>query len=77
MSLFARVRDFLIELAIARFKSTAQQPDYPVIYLDGGPRSSVLSLARVPEYMRAFQKLREVGDVILLDQRGSVVQSPT
>jgi pimeloyl-ACP methyl ester carboxylesterase len=60
----------LIELAFARFKSTAEKPGYPVVYLDGGPGSSAISLARAPEYMRAFQKLREVGDVILLDQRG-------
>ncbi|HEU4391655.1 MAG TPA: hypothetical protein VFV34_27960, partial [Blastocatellia bacterium] len=60
----------LIELAFVRLKSTSETPGYPVIYLDGGPGSSAINIARVPEYMRAFQKLREVGDVILLDQRG-------
>lgn len=60
----------LIELAFVRLKSTAEKPGYPVVYLDGGPGSSAINLARIPEYMRAFQKLREVGDVILLDQRG-------
>lgn len=60
----------LIELAFVRVKSTAEKPGYPVVYLDGGPGSSAISIARVPEYMKAFQKLREVGDVILLDQRG-------
>lgn len=60
----------LIELAFMRLKSTAAQPGYPVIYLDGGPGSSAIALARLPEYFRAFQKMREVGDVILLDQRG-------
>lgn len=60
----------LIELAFVRLKSTAERPGYPVVYLDGGPGSSAINLARSPEYMRAFQKLREVGDVILLDQRG-------
>lgn len=60
----------LIELAFIRLKSTAEKSGYPVVYLDGGPGSSAIGLARVPEYMRAFQKLREVGDVILLDQRG-------
>lgn len=60
----------LIELAFVRLKSTAEKPSYPVVYLDGGPGSSAINIARVPEYMRAFQKLREVGDVILLDQRG-------
>ncbi|HTH36606.1 MAG TPA: alpha/beta fold hydrolase [Pyrinomonadaceae bacterium] len=59
-----------VELAFVRLKSTAAKPGYPVIYLDGGPGSSAIGLAQVPDYMRAFQKLREVGDVILLDQRG-------
>jgi pimeloyl-ACP methyl ester carboxylesterase len=60
----------LIELAFVRLKSTADKPSYPVIYLDGGPGSSAINIARFPDYMRAFMKLREVGDVILLDQRG-------
>src|SRR5688500_417789 len=60
----------LIELVFVRFKSIADKPGYPTVYLDGGPGSSATNIANVPEYMRAFQKLREVGDVILLDQRG-------
>jgi pimeloyl-ACP methyl ester carboxylesterase len=60
----------LIELAFIRLKSTAAKPGFPTVYLDGGPGSSAIGIARVPEYMKAFQKLREVGDVILLDQRG-------
>ena len=60
----------LIELIFVRFKSIADKPGYPTVYLDGGPGSSATNIANVPEYMRAFQKLREVGDVILLDQRG-------
>ena len=60
----------LIELVFARLKSTSDKPGFPTVYLDGGPGSSATGLASVPDYMRAFQKLREVGDVILLDQRG-------
>ena len=60
----------LIELAFVRLKSTAEKPSYPVVYLDGGPGSSAINIARIPDYMRAFMKLRETGDVILLDQRG-------
>ena len=60
----------LIELVFIRLKSTTDKPGYPTVYLDGGPGSAASSLASVPDYMRAFQKLREVGDVILLDQRG-------
>ncbi len=60
----------LIELVFARIKSTSDKPGFPTVYLDGGPGSSATNIASVPEYMRAFQRLREVGDVILLDQRG-------
>ena len=60
----------LIELVFVRLKSTSDKPGYPTVYLDGGPGSSATNIASFPEYMRAFQKLREVGDVILLDQRG-------
>ena len=60
----------LIELVFVRLKSTTEKPGFPTVYLDGGPGSSATNLASVPDYMRAFQKLREVGDVILLDQRG-------
>jgi pimeloyl-ACP methyl ester carboxylesterase len=66
----------LIELAFVRLKSTASEPGPPVIYLDGGPGSSAINLARAPDYARAFLKLREVGDVILLDQRGVGLSRP-
>jgi pimeloyl-ACP methyl ester carboxylesterase len=60
----------LIELAFLRIKSTADKPGFPVVYLDGGPGSSAINIARIPDYFQSFMKLREVGDVILLDQRG-------
>ena len=60
----------LIQLAFARLKSTAENPGYPTVYLAGGPGSSGIGIARVPAYLKAFMKMREVGDVILLDQRG-------
>ena len=66
----------LIELAFARLKSTAPNPGPPIVYLEGGPGSSAISVGRCPEYLRAFMKLREVGDVILLDQRGVGLSRP-
>lgn len=57
-------------MAFLRLKSTAEKPGDPVVYLDGGPGSSPIGLVSAPDYLRVFQKLREVGDVILLDQRG-------
>ncbi len=66
----------LIELAFVRLKATTDKPGYPTVYLDGGPGSSAIGIANIPDYMRAFQKLREVGDVILLDQRGVGLSKP-
>jgi pimeloyl-ACP methyl ester carboxylesterase len=66
----------LIELAFVRLKSTAASPGPPTIYLEGGPGASPISIARFPVYMRAFTKLREIGDVILLDQRGVGLSRP-
>jgi pimeloyl-ACP methyl ester carboxylesterase len=66
----------LIELGFIRLKSTTDKPGYPTVYLDGGPGSAATNIARVPDYMRGFQKLREVGDVILLDQRGVGTSKP-
>src|SRR5215216_4208583 len=40
----------LIEVAFVRLKSTTEKPGFPVVYLDGGPGSSAISIARVPEY---------------------------
>jgi pimeloyl-ACP methyl ester carboxylesterase len=66
----------IIELAFVRLKSTAAKPGPPIIYLEGGPGSSAIGIARFAEYMRAFAKLREAGDVILLDQRGVGLSRP-
>jgi len=65
----------LIELAFVRFKSTAKNPGTPTFYLVGGPGGSAISQARgvgFPLYMA----LREAGDFILLDQRGTGMSKP-
>jgi pimeloyl-ACP methyl ester carboxylesterase len=52
-----------------RFRSTSKTPGPPIVYLAGGPGSSGVWSAsgdRFPLFMR----LREVADVIALDQRG-------
>ena len=66
----------LIQLKLARIKSTAKNPGFPVVYLAGGPGSSAIAAARNPSYLKAFMKMREVGDVILLDQRGTGDSKP-
>lgn len=59
----------VIGLRLVRFRSTAEQPGAPIVYLAGGPGGSGTRSAagdRFPLFMR----LREVADVIALDQRG-------
>lgn len=60
----------LIELAFVRFKSTASNPGSPIIYLAGGPGGSGISAARGTRF-GLFMAMREFGDVIALDQRGT------
>jgi len=59
----------LIEIAFVRFKSTAPNPGSPIIYLAGGPGGSGIATARGTRFP-LFMALREVADVIALDQRG-------
>ncbi len=60
----------LIEVAFVKFKSTAQFPRPPIIYLAGGPGGSGIGAARGPRFP-LFMAMREMGDVIALDQRGT------
>lgn len=65
----------LIELAFVRFKSTSKNPGSPIVYLEGGPGGSGISAARGPA-LTLLMALREIGDVILLDQRGTGMSQP-
>lgn len=65
----------LIELAFVRLKSTASRPGSPIVYLEGGPGGSGISAARGPA-LPVLLALREIGDVILLDQRGTGLSKP-
>lgn len=65
----------LIELTVIRFRSTGQSPGPPLLYLVGGPGASVINQAKgigFPLYMA----LREAGDFILLEQRGTDESKP-
>lgn len=66
----------LIQLAFVRLKSTAAQPAAPIIWLAGGPGTPGITMGRIPPYFNLFNRLREVSDVILLDQRGTGLSSP-
>lgn len=59
-----------IELGFVRFRSTAAHPGNPIVYLAGGPGGSGVFTARGPR-QPIFLALRQVADVILLDQRGT------
>lgn len=65
----------LIELAFVRFKSTSPNPGPPIVYLAGGPGGSGIAAARGTRFT-LFQAMREIGDVIALDQRGVGLSKP-
>jgi pimeloyl-ACP methyl ester carboxylesterase len=65
----------LIELAFVRFKSTAQNPGPPIVYLAGGPGGSGIFTAKGSRFP-LFMALREVADVIAFDQRGTGYSKP-
>lgn len=62
--------DGTMELVFVRLPATTDEPGPPVVYLAGGPGGSGIDAARGRRF-RLFQALRRVGDVILLDQRGT------
>ena len=66
----------LIQIALIRLKASAPHPVSPIVYLSGGPGVPASGMARVPLYYDLFEKLRQTGDVVLLDQRGSGMSSP-
>ena len=59
-----------IDIGFVRLKSTNPRPGAPLIYLAGGPGGSGVATADGPR-QPVFLALRAVGDVILLDQRGT------
>ncbi len=65
----------LIELAFVRFKSTAKSPGAPIVYLAGGPGGSGIGAASGSRFP-LFMALREIGDVIAFDQRGTGYSKP-
>jgi pimeloyl-ACP methyl ester carboxylesterase len=65
----------LIELAFVRFKSTAQTPGPPIVYLAGGPGGSGIGAASGSRFP-LFMALREIADVIAFDQRGTGYSKP-
>jgi pimeloyl-ACP methyl ester carboxylesterase len=65
-----------IQLAFVRFPATTSEPGHPVLFLAGGPGESGIQFARGAHFP-IFMALREVGDVIALDQRGTGDSQPS
>lgn len=65
-----------IHLGFIRLRATGSAHGAPLVFLAGGPGVPATFMARIPTYDRLFQKLRESGDVILLDQRGCGLSQP-
>lgn len=65
-----------LELAFVRLPGRAVGGGTPTIYLDGGPGGSGVSVIGIPSWAPLLDGLREVGDVILLSQRGAGLSRP-
>ncbi len=60
-----------IELHYVRFAATGEKPGSPIIYLAGGPGGSGIMTAQYTRRFPLFMAMREFGDVIAFDQRGT------
>ena len=60
-----------IPIHFIRLKSTNPNSQTPIFYLEGGPGSSSSWQAHNPRYLEAWTHFLSLGDVILLDQRGT------
>jgi pimeloyl-ACP methyl ester carboxylesterase len=62
--------DSTLNLTFLRLKARTAKPLSPVVFLSGGPGDSGIHWAKYPQFLTAFQRIQDVADVILLDQRG-------
>jgi pimeloyl-ACP methyl ester carboxylesterase len=65
-----------IHLVFLRFAATAAHPGPPLVYLAGGPGVSGIESVRGGRFA-FFMALRQVGDLIALDQRGTGRSQPS
>ena len=66
-----------IQLPVLRLRAPGAKPGNPIIYLAGGPGNSGLAALRDPDRGAPLASLREFGDVILFDQRGTGRSKPS
>ena len=60
-----------LEIAYVVLPATTDTPGAPIVYLAGGPGGAGISEAGIPHMAELFESLREVADVVLVDQRGT------
>jgi pimeloyl-ACP methyl ester carboxylesterase len=72
----AKPQGGVIKLPVLRFKCTAKNSSYPLVYLAGGPGASGIESARQAIFP-LLMALRERGDVIVFDQRGTGKAEPS
>lgn len=65
-----------IRIAWARLRSTSERPARPLFYLEGGPGGAAVYQARDPGAIQRWLPLLEIGDVVLIDQRGTGESEP-
>lgn len=66
----------MLTLRYVRFPGTGAKPGSPIIYLSGGPGGSGIETAK-RERFPLFMAMRQFGDVIALDQRGTGASDDT
>ncbi len=66
----------MLTLRYVRFPATTHTPGAPIIYLAGGPGGSGIEAAK-HERFPLFMAMRQFGDVIALDQRGTGASDDT
>lgn len=68
----------IIPVKYVRFPATGEKIGPPIVYLSGGPGGSGIDTAKYPNFrFPLFMALREFGDVIALDQRGTGLSNTT
>lgn len=66
-----------IRIAVLRMRSRSSAPGPPVFFLSGGPGIPAIGMSRSPAYFHLFDLLRDLGDVYLIDQRGTGLSDPS
>lgn len=66
----------MIEIGYVRFPATGETPGAPIVYLAGGPGGTGVGTAKRQRFP-LFMAMREFGDVIAYDQRGTGLSNDT